>query len=155
MEGRYDDASLAATRSREDALDHVGTHWQSPSFLLGYASVHQPCREMAYSAEVTDRCVQAITQELQVTDRKPKPQRAATHALREMLVTPFPLATLVQQRLQRYVCEWEPFLDRVAWTEIGGLLSLVPMSWAMPVIKTYCSGWLTSSRIQYVGGPRS
>eukprot|EP00959_Pyramimonas_sp_CCMP1952_P353400 7404170-Pyramimonas_sp.AAC.1 len=78
MEGRYDDAPLAAIRAREDALDHIGTHWQSPSFLLGYASVLQPGREAAYPAEINDRCVQAIAQELQVTDRKPKPQRAAT-----------------------------------------------------------------------------
>eukprot|EP00959_Pyramimonas_sp_CCMP1952_P050399 1053118-Pyramimonas_sp.AAC.1 len=71
-----------------------------------------------------------------------------------MLTTPVPLALLVQRRLLKYVHEWEPFLDRVAWTKIGDLLSLVPMSWAMPVIKTYCSGWLTASRIKYAGGSR-
>eukprot|EP00959_Pyramimonas_sp_CCMP1952_P168598 3522719-Pyramimonas_sp.AAC.1 len=66
---------------------------------------------------------------MSVTERARKFQRAATTALHEQFVTPFPLCVTFETRLARYFTMYEPFLHQVPWEAIQMLMRLLPTSW--------------------------
>lgn len=108
----------------------------------------------SYEARLVQMARDAVVAEHAVLERRPRVQRAATRVLRDRLAAEHPLSALLQQRLARHFRGWQPFLHKVNWEFLSKVLYMCPTSWSMAVLKTYLSGWLTSSRSRHSAGQR-
>ncbi|CAK0822839.1 unnamed protein product, partial [Prorocentrum cordatum] len=122
--------------------------WLAPAFVenleLAAAGTPPPGPLAVFGARAAD----AALAELREGGRpRPRPQRAAHVALRDLACLNKPITDLFVLRLRKFAGRSAGLLAHIDWGVFKSVLARCPCSWAMAVLRTWTDGWMTSARI--------